>query len=110
MPPAGVIAGRTAWVGRWSVGAGDPDGAADAGAPEAAVAVGDLVEVLLVVVLGVEEGAAVGDLGGDLSVAGLGQVGLELLAALLGQLEVGALEAVDAGPVLGADVVEQTSS
>ncbi len=57
----------------------DPDRAADAGAVGRAVPVRVLVEVLLVVVLGVIEGAGVlgrAGLSGDVSVAGLLQSGL----------------------------------
>src|SRR4051794_38954784 len=51
----------------------EPDRAGDAGAAQAAVAVGHLREVLLVVVLGVVELAELGDLGRDRAVAGRGQ-------------------------------------
>ena len=52
---------------------GQADRAGDARAADAAVAVGVLRQVLLVVVLGVEERAGRGDLGGDLAVAGAAQ-------------------------------------
>ena len=64
----GSIAGATLPVARPALG-GQADRAADAGAAQAAVAVGHLREVLLVVVLGVVELAQLGDLGRDLAVA-----------------------------------------
>src|SRR3954470_19643890 len=81
------------------------DRAAHAGPAQAAVAVGDLRQVLLVVVLGVVELAKGRDLGRDLAVAGLAQaLGERGLRALRGlALGLGAVE--DGRAVLGAHVV-----
>ena len=66
---------------RVALGGGEPERAAHARAAQAAVAVRDLGEVLLVVVLGVVERAgARRDLRGDLAVAGRGQARLERVA------------------------------
>ncbi len=91
-----------------SAGAGgdaEPDRAGDAGAREAAVAAGVLLEVLLVVLLGRVERAGLGDLGRDLPAMALGERRLVGVArrdhdvALLGR------RPVDRRAVLGADVV-----
>src|SRR3954451_8450733 len=83
----------------------ETDRAAHAGPAQAAVAVGDLRQVLLVVVLGVVELAKGRDLGRDLAVAGLAQaLGERGLRALRGlALGLGAVE--DGRAVLGAHVV-----
>src|SRR5947209_18996943 len=60
--------GLRTWAVR-SVGGSHPDRARHAGATEAAVAVRDLGQVLLVVVLGVIERRGVVDLRGDVAVA-----------------------------------------
>src|SRR3954462_14630610 len=60
-----------------SGGAGYSDGAAHAGAADAAVTVGVLGEVLLVIVLGVVEVSGISDLGCDLAVATRGKHRLE---------------------------------
>src|SRR5215218_2148235 len=85
-----------------------PDGAGDARAPEAAVAVRVLVEVLLVVGLGVEERAGLGDLGRDLAVARRGQQRLVPVARRLDGdlLLVGVV--VHRRAILRADVVALT--
>src|SRR5919197_4050512 len=79
--------------------------AGDAGAAQAAVAVGHLVEVLLVVVLGVVEVAGGRDLGRDLAEPALVQRALVALerGARGGRLLV--VGGVDRRAVLGADVV-----
>src|SRR5512133_1597651 len=79
----------------------EPDRAAHAGPAQAAVAVGDLRQVLLVVVLGVVELVEGRDLGRDLAVAGLAQaLGERGLRALRGlALGLGAVE--DRRAVLG---------
>src|SRR4051794_22187064 len=85
--------------------AGQAHRAGDAGGVHRAVAVRDLVQVLLVVVLGVVELAERDDLGADLAVAGRAQPLLEQVAAgLRGRLLLRAL-GVDRRAVLGADVV-----
>src|SRR3954451_1560148 len=83
----------------------ETDRAAHAGPAQAAVAVGDLRQVLLVVVLGVVELAKGRDLGRDLAVAGLAQaLGERGLRRLRGRaLGLGAVE--DGRAVLGAHVV-----
>src|SRR3954454_19197367 len=82
--------------------------AGHARAAEAAVAVGHLGEVLLVVVLGVVEVGGVDDLRADVAVAGVAEL---LLVGVARRLGGGALSigvGVDARPVLGADVVALT--
>src|SRR5690606_33990340 len=79
--------------------------AGDAGPAEAAIAAGVLRQVLLVVVLGEVEGRAVDDLGRDRPEALRGE---RLAVGRLRRLGGGALGGVadiDAGAVLGADVV-----
>src|SRR4029453_11069635 len=83
----------------------EPDRAAHAGPTQAAVAVGDLREVLLVVVLGVVEVAERRDLGRDLAVAGLAQALAEELLGALGRLALGLGAVEDRRAVLGAHVV-----
>src|SRR5690606_2228152 len=91
----------------WSLGGCDAHRTGDAGAAQAAVAVGILGvrQVLLVVGLGEVEGAGGGDLGGDGAVAGGGQGLLVGLAGGLGRLALGLGVGVDGRAVLGADVV-----
>src|ERR687885_113823 len=92
---------------------GEADRAAHPRAAQAAVPVGVPGQVLLVVVLGVVERAGLPDLGGDLTVAGLGQALLVGVAGRLGclLLDVGPgsvperIAGVDGRAVLGADVV-----
>src|SRR3954447_20121449 len=85
-----------------------PDGACHARPAEAAVPVGILREVLLVVRLGVVEGARRRDLGGALAVPGLRELGLEHLARRLGRLELLVGRRIDRGAVLRADVIALT--
>src|SRR6185503_20184149 len=90
---------------RLLLGRADADRAGDAGAAQAAVPVGVLGQVLLVVVLGVVERAGGRDLGGDLAVAGGAQaLGEELLGGLDG-LALGVVGVVGRGAVLAADIV-----
>src|SRR5439155_15394810 len=79
--------------------------AGDAGAAQAAVAVGVLGEVLLVAVLGVEQGAGGGDLGGDVVVAGLGELLGVGVAGAEGGVVLGGVGVVDRRAVLDAHVV-----
>src|SRR5690242_17459381 len=74
-----------------------PHRAADAGATEAAVALGVLGEVLLVVVLGVVELGRREDLGGDRAVARLAQHLLVRVPRGLGGALLRVTEGVDAG-------------
>src|SRR3954454_1116501 len=76
-------------------GAGYSDGAAHAGAADAAVAVGVLREVLLVIVLGVVEVPGVGDLCRDLAEATSGKHGLERVASLQRGLLLGVRRHID---------------
>src|SRR5690606_4417352 len=85
-----------------------PDGAAHPGAADAAVAVGVLVQVLLVVVLRQPEVAERGDLGGDRAVAGGGEPLRVSLPRRLRGLALGVTGVVDRRAVLGADVVALT--
>src|SRR5262249_36577314 len=98
---------RPAW---WELLAGlgrdaGPDRAGNAGSAEAAITLRVLGEVLLVVILGKVEGRPVDDLGGDLAVA------LPLQLLFVGRLDgfrdpaLLGIGNIDAGPVLGADVV-----
>src|SRR4051794_22847095 len=80
-------------------------GAAHAGPAQPAVAVGHLVQVLLVVGLGVVEGTGWRDFGGDVAVAGVLQPRGELVARGLGRrLLLGAV-VVERRAVLRAHVV-----
>src|SRR6516162_6379473 len=81
------------------------DRAAHAGAVVGAVAVRDLVQVLLVVVLGEVELAGRDDLGRDLTVAVLGELLAVLGRGLLRGLALLLVLVEDRGPVLGTDVV-----
>src|SRR5476649_1539971 len=81
------------------------DRAAHAGAAQAAIAVGVLGEILLVITLGVVELRRVEDLGRDLAHAAARELLLEdrarglRLALLLGR------ESIDAGAILRTDIV-----
>src|SRR5512139_153235 len=80
-------------------------GEGDSGRRVAAVAVGVLRQVLLVVVLGEVERAGRHDLGGDVAVAALPQPRREGRPRLLGGLSLGVRRDVDRRAVLRADVV-----
>src|SRR5437764_13910347 len=82
-----------------------PDRAAHAGAAQAAIAVGILGEILLVVVLGVVERRRIDDLRRDLIHAVLRQLFLEQGARSFGLVLLLGREGVDAGAILSADVV-----
>src|SRR5690606_31988142 len=92
LPASGAAAGL--------LGGGEADGARHAGAAQPAVAVGHLVQVLLVVALGEVEGPGRGDLGGDLAVAGGGQHLLVAIAGRLGGRPLDVVDRVDRRPVL----------
>src|SRR5205823_14575603 len=83
-----------------SVRAGDSHGAAEPGAADPAVAAGILGQVLLMVGLGVVEGAGGGDLGGDGPVAAGGEHRLEGVPGGLGRLPLQLGVGVGGGPVL----------
>src|SRR5580765_4229971 len=96
---------------RGSIGSGITSGAdagadraAHTGAPEAAVAVGILGQVLLVVVLRVVELRRLDNLGGDRSVAGRGQLFLERVARRFGGAALIVVLVIDARAILRADV------
>src|SRR6185312_12389353 len=82
----------------------DADGAAHAGAADAAVAARILRQVLLVVVLGVVELGRVDDLGGDRAVAGALQLGRIGLARRLGRLALRVAVDVERAAILRAGV------
>src|SRR4051812_19201031 len=95
-----ALPGRTGSVGRR-----DADRAGHTRPADAAVAVRDLVQVLLVVVLGEVERSRREHLGGDLVEAALGQPRAERLAGAGRRLELRVGRRVDRRPVLRADVV-----
>src|SRR6516225_4328442 len=77
----------------------------DAGAAMAAIAVGVLGEILLVVVLGEIERAGRDDLGGDRPVAGLRQRLGVAVARGLGRLTLRLAHVIDRRTVLRADII-----
>src|SRR5262249_17394477 len=82
--------------------------AGDARAAEPAVTVRVPCEVLLVVVLGVVEGAGFRDLGRDRAVTRAGESLLEAVARAERRVALGLARPVDGGAVLRADVVPLT--
>src|SRR5258708_14588837 len=104
----GVIGAEWYWARRaregWLRGGGG-DAAGDAGAGETAVAVRHLVQVLLVVVLGVVEGAGGLDLGRDRLVSRGAERLVVGLPRHLRRCFLAIAGEVDAGAVLSADVV-----
>src|SRR5271169_6090463 len=86
-------------------GAGDAHGTGDARSPEAAVAVGILREVLLVVVLRVIELGSGQNLGRDGAVTRGGKLPLECRFRGLGRRALRVVQRIDAGAVLRASVV-----
>src|SRR5690554_2140168 len=86
-------------------GCSGSDGAGDPGAGEAAVAVRDLVQVLLMDLLGVPEGAGRTEFGGDRIESGVGEGPVVGGGGPAGDLLLFRGGPVDDGSVLGADVV-----
>src|SRR5680860_1459450 len=106
-PREGVTGARCYSARRASelLGGDGRDAAGDAGASEAAVAARNLVQVLLVVVLGVVEGPGRLDLGRDrIAARGPQRLVVGLPCDLRGR-RLGVTRRVDAGAVLAADVV-----
>ena len=77
----------------------------NAGAAQAAIAVGDLGEVLLVVVLCIIEGGGGGNLCGDLAKSRSFQASLKGGFAVFGGGKLAGIKCIDAGAVLGAHIV-----
>lgn len=89
----------------WGDGWEDADGAGYAGTTESTVAVGIFGEILLMVGFGVVEGGSREDLGGDIAVTCEVESLLERCTAGFGHRELGGICGVDAGTILGADIV-----